>query len=52
MLTLVEDVFHLSSQEAYQYNRENFLYDRALRRRKEFQVRVCRDLNHQEFKGT
>lgn len=38
MLTLVEDVFHLSSQEAYQYNRENFLYDRALRRRKEFQV--------------
>ncbi len=38
MLPLVEEVFHLSSQEAYQYNRENFLYDRTLRRRKEFQV--------------
>ena len=27
-----------AAKEAYQYNRENFLYDRSLRRRKEFQA--------------
>ena len=31
-----------AAKEAYQYNRENFLYDRALRRRKEFQVQKFR----------
>lgn len=31
-----------AAKEAYQYNRENFLYDRNLRRRKEFQVQKFR----------
>ncbi|CAK9110495.1 Uncharacterized protein SCF082_LOCUS51317 [Durusdinium trenchii] len=31
-----------AAKEAYMYNRENFLYDRSLRRRKEFQVQNFR----------